>query len=546
MEPRPGRAGQLGGRRGGPGPLHDADRTVGVLSRGGRPRGDRSPRTFPPRSHGGHTQAAGRKAARRFPATRHRHADHVVSAPPSVDLRRCRAIGLAGTACLAVGGETAGALPVRELFPPASAPATLGLVAVYFGVVLLIAAWVLLGRRLRGPEPPTPRALLLVLAVWSAPLLLAPPLFSRDVYSYLAQGAMADAEIDVYTQGPARLGGPLAAEVAPLWQHTGAPYGPVFIGVAAALSGLTRGELPAGLVGMRLVALAGVALMAVALPRLARASGADPAAALWLGALNPLVLLHLVAGAHNDAVMLGLLGMGLVAALGRWPAAAAVLVTLAALVKAPAVLGLAAVVVLQVRAGRRPAGAVLATALTALATTVAATAVTGTGYGWTATLNTPVSTGNWALTSLLGRASRTLLEHLGSDLARLAVPAWHALGVVAAVVAVLVIWLRLRPHPVYAVGLSLAAVAALGPAIRPWYALWGLFLIAAAAPSTAVRHRTAAVTGVLALVTLPGGGPVDSGQLASAVCGGVLALVVLWQAHQVRHARPAPAPGGAA
>ncbi|WP_374198435.1 polyprenol phosphomannose-dependent alpha 1,6 mannosyltransferase MptB [Streptomyces sp. ISL-12] len=458
----------------------------------------------------------------------------------SADLRRCRLLGLAGTAALATGGETAGALPVRELLAPASGGAALGLVAVYFGIVLLIAAWALLGRLVSGPEPPAPRALLLVLALWSAPLLLAPPLFSRDVYSYLAQGAMADAGIDVYTHGPARLGGPLADEVAPLWQHTSAPYGPVFIGVSALLSALTRGELQAGVAGMRLVALAGVALMALALARLARHSGADPAAALWLGALNPLVLLHLVAGAHNDAVMLGLLGAGLVAALGRWPAAGAALVTLAALVKAPAALGLAAVVVLRIRAGRRPARALLTTALTAAATTVAATAVTGTGYGWTAALDTPVSTGNWALTTLLGSATRDLLEGVGSGLAHLAVPAWHTLGLACAAVAVLVVWLRLRHRPVYAVGLSLAVVAALGPAIRPWYALWGLYLIAAAAPAP-VRHRAAAVAGVLALATLPGGGPADAGQLALAVCGGVLAAVVLWQAHQFRQARPAPA-----
>ncbi|MEU4657472.1 polyprenol phosphomannose-dependent alpha 1,6 mannosyltransferase MptB [Streptomyces sp. NPDC023723] len=458
----------------------------------------------------------------------------------SADLRRCRLLGLAGTAALAAGGETAGALPVRELLAPAAGRAALGLVAVYFGIVLLIAAWALLGRQVRGPEPPTPRALLLTLALWSAPLLLAPPLFSRDVYSYLAQGAMADAGIDVYTHGPARLGGPLADEVAPLWQHTGAPYGPVFIGVSALLSALTRGELPAGVVGMRLVALAGVAVMALALARLARYSGADPAAALWLGALNPLVLLHLVAGAHNDAVMLALLGAGLAAALGRWPAAGAALVTLAALVKAPAAVGLGAVVVLQVRAGRRPVRALLTTVLTAVVTTVAATAATGTGYGWAAALDTPVSTGNWALTSLLGGATRTLLERLGSGLAHLAVPAWHTLGLVCAAVAVLLVWVRLRHRPVYAVGLSLAAVAALGPAIRPWYALWGLYLIAAAAP-TAVRHRAAAVTGVLALATLPGGGPADTGQLALAVCGGVLAAIVLWQAHQFQQARPAPA-----
>ncbi|MFI8535726.1 polyprenol phosphomannose-dependent alpha 1,6 mannosyltransferase MptB [Streptomyces aquilus] len=453
-----------------------------------------------------------------------------------VDLRRCQILGLAGTTVLAAGGETAGALPVRDLLGPASVHAAVGLIGVYFGVVLLIAAWALLGRLIRTTEPPTPRELLLVLALWAAPLLLAPPLFSRDVYSYLAQGAMVDAHMDVYAHGPAQLGGPLADEVAPIWRHTGAPYGPVFLAVASALAGLTRGELPAGLFGMRLVALSGVALMAAALPRLARHSGADPAAALWLGALNPLVLLHLVAGAHNDAIMLGLLGAGLVAALGRWPVVGAVLVTLAALVKAPAVLGLAAVVVLQTRAGRRPAKAVVTTAVAAAATTVVATAAAGTGYGWIRALSTPVSPQNWALTSLLGRATGALLEHLGSDLAPLAVPVWHALGIALTAGLVAAIWWRLRPRPVYALGLSLATVAAFGPAIRPWYALWGLFLIAAAAPTASVRHRVAAVTGVLALATLPSGGPADAGQLVLAVSGGVLALVVLWQAHQTDRA----------
>ncbi|MFI1000364.1 polyprenol phosphomannose-dependent alpha 1,6 mannosyltransferase MptB [Streptomyces galbus] len=449
---------------------------------------------------------------------------------PPVALRRCQVLGLGGTACLALGGETAGALPARELLAPSSPRAALGLVGVYCGLVLLTAAWALLGRLMGGADRPSPRALTLVLAVWAAPLLLAPPLFSRDVYSYLAQGAMVDAHLDVYAHGPARLGGPLADEVAPLWQHTGAPYGPVFLALAAALSGLTGGELPAGLLGMRLVALLGVALMAAALPRLARQCGADPSAALWLGVLNPLVLLHLVAGAHNDALMLGLLGVGLVAALGRRPVLGAVLVTLAALVKAPAVLGLAAVLVVQLRTGRRPVPAVLTTLGAAAATTVAATAAAGTGYGWIGALGTPGSAQNWALTGLLGRATRALLEHLGSDLAPLAVPAWHALGLAVTAGLLAVIWWRLRPRPVYALGLSLAAVAAFGPAIRPWYALWGLFLVAAAAPSTSVRHRTAAVAGVLALAVLPDGGPAGADQLVLAVSGGALAVVVLWQA----------------
>ncbi len=448
-----------------------------------------------------------------------------------VDLRRCQALGLAGSAFLALGGETAGALPVRDLLSPTSGRGALGLVGVYFGIVLLTAAWALLGKVIRGPEPPTPRALLPVLALWAAPLLLAPPLFSRDVYSYLAQGAMVDAHMDVHLHGPARLGGPLADEVAPMWRHTATPYGPVFLALASALSALTEGRTPAGLIGMRLIALLGVALMAVALPRLARLSGADPAVALWLGALNPLVLLHLVAGAHNDAMMLGLLGVGLVLARGRWYLVGVVLVTLAALVKAPAALGLVAVVVLRGRTGRvRTAAGTLAVAVV---TTAAATALAGTGYGWISALRTPVSPQNWAPTTVLGHATGTLLHDLGSDLAPLALPAWRAAGLLLTLAVVGHIWFRLRPGPVYALGLSLAAVAALGPAIRPWYALWGLFLIAAAARDVSVQRRATAVSGVLALAVLPSGNPADTEQIVLAVCGGVLAVVVLWQAEQV-------------
>ena len=57
---------------------------------------------------------------------------------------------------------------------------------------------------------------------------------------------------------------------------------------------------------MRLLALLGVYLIARYLPRLARACGVEPSLAVWAGLLNPLVLMHFVSGAHNDALMLGL------------------------------------------------------------------------------------------------------------------------------------------------------------------------------------------------------------------------------------------------
>ncbi|GAA1189430.1 hypothetical protein GCM10009654_53720 [Streptomyces hebeiensis] len=452
--------------------------------------------------------------------------------------RRCRVLGLLGSVALTAGGLTAGALPVRDALLPSSGRAALGVLGAYFGLVLLVAAWWWLGRSVRGQRPPAPRELLVTLALWAAPLVLGPPLFSRDVYSYLAQGAMADARIDVYAHGPARLGGPLATEVAPVWQHTPAPYGPLFVALAARAAGLAHTDLTAALLGMRLVALLGVGLMIAFLPPLADRCGVARPAALWLGALNPLVLLHLVAGAHNDALMLGLLGAGLVTAYGGLPVAAAVLVTCAALVKAPAALALpvvAALWALRLAGAARTLRAAALTGLVALATTAVVTAMTGTGYGWLTTLTTPVSAGNWSLTSGLGRLTGAVLAAVGGEgLGDLALPAWRRLGLAATAVIVVVLWRRrARIGPVYALALGLLALFVLGPAFRPWYALWGLFLIAAAAPEGRIRRWAAVGSGVLALGLLPSGSPPDAAQLTLAAGGGALALLALWWMFQM-------------
>ena len=72
-----------------------------------------------------------------------------------------------------------------------------------------------------------------------------------------------------------------------------------------------------------MLAVVGVALAAACLPVLARRCGVPAERALWLALASPLVGVHLVSGAHNDALMVGLLAAGLAVVAAdpgrRWP-----------------------------------------------------------------------------------------------------------------------------------------------------------------------------------------------------------------------------------
>ena len=139
-------------------------------------------------------------------------------------------------------------------------------------------------------------------------------MFTQDIYSYLAQGAIAAKGWDPYSAGPVDLLGiddPLARSVPLMWAHSPAPYGPVALGYGEVISMLTDNSIILGIVLHRLVAILGLALSGWALVRLARRCGVSSGAALWLGVLNPLAILHLVGGIHNEAALIGLLLAGM-------------------------------------------------------------------------------------------------------------------------------------------------------------------------------------------------------------------------------------------
>ena len=458
---------------------------------------------------------------------------------PTTTLQHCRRLGLAGSVVLVLGGLLAGVPPKHD--PVLQLPflqtvrtfTTLTVAVVFAGVCLLMLAWWRLGRLVRAGAPGTSiRDLLITTAWWSAPLLITFPIFSRDVYSYLAQGTMTVLGMDPYQYGPALMGGDLTVDIPQIWQTTPAPYGPVFLVAIGAVTKVTGLSIPLGILGMRLLSLVGLAMIIAAVPRIARATGVDPRAALWLGVLNPLTLIHLVGDVHNDSLMLGLMLTGLAFALERRQALGAVLIMLAALVKAPALLALVFIVPLWAAdlTGRaRWLRAGLAAAGVGIATTVVTTTLIGTGYGWLGTLDTPTLAHTWtSLTTDIGYWCGLLLDDLGLASPDRVLAAWRLAGLAAAGVVCL---LMLRKHwhtPVVGLGLGLAAVLALGPVLHPWYVIWALIPLAAAATSPRIRRWVVISSIAMTSMVLPGGVQPTPDVLAGALLGAAVVFGTAW------------------
>ncbi len=293
-----------------------------------------------------------------------------LNAEETDQLSRLRRWGTAGALLMAVGSTSSygAATPVPN---PVDGIRIIGLLSrvgpaalalSYSGIGLLVVCWLLIGRlAVPGRRRRLSRTQLThTLAMWAVPFLVTPPIFSRDVYSYLAIGAQMLHGSNPYDQGPVEALGednPLAHQVDARWQHTTTPYGPGFLLIVKGVVAITGEHVVTGVLVQRLVELVGVAMIVWAMPRLARRCGMDPVAALWLSVLNPLLLFHLIAGGHNEALMIGAMLAGLVLALDRHlvPGVAADHVAVA--IKATAGMALAFLVITRARrkGGRWPA-----------------------------------------------------------------------------------------------------------------------------------------------------------------------------------------------
>ncbi len=392
-----------------------------------------------------------------------------------------------------------------------------GLTLMVAGLGLMVWAWLSVGRdvfagvRIRL----TP-----LIAWWSAPLLLIPPLFSRDAWSYAAQGALVANGFDPYRVGPGVLSGHVVEAVDPMWMSTPAPYGPLPLAYGGLAARLTMDPYVL-MLAHRLLAVLGFLLIAWAIPRLASACRVDPKVATWLVVANPVLITHGLGAAHNDVLMLGLACSAFAVALtGHW-GTAAVLAGVAAAVKLPGGLVVVAIAaVMSPLAGRVSRLASLAIAgAVAVLTLVTIGELSGVGSGWLGALDVPgLVRSPLSIANLIGLGASGVLGWLGEDgAAQQALQIVRLLGILTAVTLIAVLGLRSSIHnAARAVGIALLAVVLLGPTAHDWYFVWCLPFLAVARPG---RRLTTALTSVSLILTI-------AAPLNSSLRGAVIPILV--------------------
>lgn len=403
-------------------------------------------------------------------------------------------LGLTGSLLMLVGGFGAGGVPVRD---PLLTNSALGFwryghgreiatALVYLGVLLLAWAWVRLGRDVLAHRVGG-RAVLSTAAAWLLPVLFAPPLFTRDIFSYLAQGALPLAGFDPYAVGPEVLPGIFTDNVHYFWQDTPAPYGPLFILYAKGVAWLAGDQIILGVILMRLALLPGLFLLVWALPELSRRMGGRPALALWIAVANPMMIVHMVGGGHNDLLVVGLLAAAALLALRGQHAWGIAIATCAMAVKASA--GVALPFLVLVWAATLP-GSKLARTLRATAYGVGifvpvfalCTVAAGVGLGWLPALSAPSMIVNWlSLPTGAGQLAHTVVNLV------VAVPEGPFVNIGRIVGALILLVIAVRqwwaardggPDALRRAGIVLLAVSLLSPTTLPWYVSWGMALLA--------------------------------------------------------------------
>jgi hypothetical protein len=329
--------------------------------------------------------------------------------------------------------------------------------------------------------------------------LLAPPLLSQDVFSYLAYARLEVLHnLNPYNHSPDAVPGDAVFGFAGSKDATSA-YGPLFTLVTLPLAKL---GVP-GAFWILKAAIGAASLGIVAITwKCARRLGADPVFAIVAVGLNPLVLVHVVGGAHNDALVMLLVMGGVLAALSAQSARAGALAAAGAAVKASG-----AVTAPFTLIGSPDRRRFLVAALVTIATVaVAALAV----FGWKA-LQAFVLIGQNQGRTTRWSVPQQLADGIGSLTGGDPDTIVHfTRGALALLLAIAVLYLlryawRARPDPqawVLAAGWATLAVLLATAWLVPWYAIW-LVPLAAISRSRALMAATVMLCAYMLVIAVP-------------------------------------------
>lgn len=177
-----------------------------------------------------------------------------------------------------------------------------------------VALWALLLPLVRGLDR---RVVVGVAAGLISLFALAPPLLSLDVFSYISYARLGTEHgLNPYEYAPAAIPGDEAAMRVQDFRDAVSVYGPLFTLISYPLGAL---GVPAALWSLKALAAISIAGIAALCGRLASQRGIEPLGAVAFVALNPLVLVHLVGGGHNDSLMVLLAMLAVAAALNAHP-----------------------------------------------------------------------------------------------------------------------------------------------------------------------------------------------------------------------------------
>ncbi|HEY1540343.1 MAG TPA: glycosyltransferase 87 family protein [Solirubrobacteraceae bacterium] len=320
------------------------------------------------------------------------------------------------------------------------------------------------------------RLVIVTLAGLQLVFLLAPPMFSADVFGYIDYARLGAIHgLDPYLHGAAGAPDDSVAQFV-RWHDAPSPYGPLFTVAGYALAHLSVAATY--WIYKVVAALSGLGCVAIVW-RIAARGGGDPRrAALFVG-LNPLFVVYGVGGAHNDLLVELFVVAAIAAALRGGARSAGAQVAVAGLLKISTGLVFPFLLLSSARRGRLLAGALLVTALVGVASLLV---LGGRVVGFVPQIiQQQRLVARYSIPSelgfLLGQGGLTPAIRIGCA------------GALIVVVTTL-LWRTWRGADwVAAAGWATLTVLLTTAWLTPWYAVWVLPL-AAISPSTRLRAAT--------------------------------------------------------